>query len=119
VHVTIRLNSSSPRAFEHRATPRQAITLPILIVVGATRYSALMRNLSNVGAMIVTSAPLAIAMKIEFQCGTIRAGGTVRWQRQNDFGIKFDEPLCERQLNEQMSRSNASASWRKGRPLAA
>ena len=118
MHATIRLdNWPSPGTFEHRATPRQAITLPILIVLGGVRYSALMRNLSNSGAMIVTSAPLAIAMKIEFQCGTICARSTVLWQRRSDFGIKFDEPICERQLDEQVLRSNAIASWRKVRPL--
>ena len=114
MHATIRLaDSLAPRTFDHRATPRQAIALPILITVSGTRYNALIRNLSNAGAMIATSAPLSAQTKIEFQCGSICAGGAVIWQRQSEFGIRFDQPISERQLSEQVLRSDAASSRRK------
>jgi len=67
--------------------------------------------------MIVTSAPLVLGMKIEFHCGAICASGNVVWQRRAGSGIVFDEAICERQLSEQLSRSNAVASRYEGRPL--
>lgn len=116
MRATIRLeNLLSTQTFDHRATPREAIVLPIVIVVGGTRHNALMCNLSTAGAMIATSAHLTPRMRIEFQCGTICANGTVVWQRHKDFGIRFDNHICERQLNEQLSRSNAVVSWQRGR----
>lgn len=119
MHATIRLEKLlGPQNFEHRAAPREALVLPIVISVAGTRYNALMRNLSIAGAMIVTSAPLFPLMKVEFQCGTICANGIVMWQRQTEFGIRFDSRICERQLDEQVSRSNAVDSWRNGHPFA-
>lgn len=104
------------QSFDHRRAAREHIVLPVVIVVGTTRHNALMRNLSTAGAMIVTSAPLGSNMTVELQCGTVCVTGTVIWQRESDFGIRFDKPVSARQVNEQMSRSNAVASWRKGRP---
>lgn len=119
MRATIRLeNVLSPQTFDHRAAAREEIGLPVVIIVAATRHNALMRNLSTAGAMIVTSAPLLPNMKVELQCGTICANGTVIWQREGDFGIRFDNRVCERQLDEQVSRSNAVARRREARPLS-
>ena len=101
-------------ALDQRATPRTAITLPALIVLGGKRYAAELRNISTSGAMIVTSAPLLPRSRIEFQCGTICSRGIVHWQQRHDFGIKFSTPICVRQLNEQTARSAAIASRRSG-----
>ena len=117
---TIRLDTSrSSGASDHRVTPRITISLPIFIVVDGTRHNALLRNLSARGAMIVTSAPMVLDMKIEFHCGAICASGNVVWQRRAGSGIVFDEAIRERQLSEQVSRSDAVASRCKGRPLGA
>ena len=119
MHATIQLDGPlSPRTFELRSTPRNAMRLPILIVIGGTRYTAVIRNLSYAGALIRTSAPLNVHMKIEFQCGSICAGGAVIWQRQGNFGIKFDQAICEKQMSEQVSRSCAVADWSNGYPQA-
>lgn len=101
--------------FDHRRAAREEIVLPVLIVVGTTRHNALMRNLSTAGAMIVASAPLGLGTTVELQCGTISVNGTVIWQRESGFGIRFYKPVSARQVDEQMSRSNSVASWRKGR----
>jgi hypothetical protein len=115
---TIRLDVSRGfGAFDHRGTRRITTSLPIFIVVGGTRHNALLRNLSSRGAMIVTSAPMVLDMKIEFHCGSICASGNVVWQRRAGSGIRFDQTLCEQQLNEQVSRSNAVASRSKDHPL--
>lgn len=113
MHAEIHLDGAPDHSVsEQRATPRSAIALPILIVLGGKRYSAALLNLSSSGAMIVTSAPLTTSSRFEFQCGTICTRGIVLWQRQSDFGIKFRKPICERQLSEQISRSAAVASRR-------
>ena len=118
-HATIRLDTSlGSRALDQRVTSRTTIALPIFIVLSGKRHSAILRNLSTSGAMIVTSAPLVLDMKIEFHCGAICALGSVVWQRRSGSGIKFDEHICERQLDEQVSRSSAVASWRKDRPFS-
>lgn len=83
--------------------------LPILIVMGGTRHTAVIRNLSSTGALIRTTAPLNVNMEIEFECGSICTGGVVVWQLQGNFGIKFDQATCEKQLNDQVLRSNAVA----------
>ena len=100
---------------DQRATPRTAVTLPVLIVLGGKRYTAELRNISSTGAMIATAAPLFPRSRVEFQCGTICSRGIVHWQRRRDFGIKFRTPICVRQLSEQTVRSAAMAS-RLARP---
>ena len=103
--ATIRLDTSLGfPAFEKRAAPRTTISLPVFIVLGGKRHHALLRNLSTSGAMIVTSAPLTLQMKIEFHCGAICEPGIVVWQRRSGSGIKFDNLICERQLKEQASQ---------------
>lgn len=105
MRATIRLDGSlDSRAFDHRDSPRMTISLPIFIVLDGTRHNAILRNLSTGGAMIVTSAPLVLHMKMEFHCGLICASGTVVWQRRIGSGIRFENRLCELKLKEQVSR---------------
>ena len=116
-HATIRLDIPlSPRIFDLRSTPRNAMRLPILIAIDGTQYTAVIRNLSYTGALIRTSAPLNVHMKIEFQCGSICVGSAVIWRLRGSFGIKFDQAICERQLSEQVLRSNAVVARSKGYP---
>lgn len=116
MHGTSSLDQSlSRQSFEKRTETRVAIALPILISLGRTRYSALLRNLSNAGAMIETSTLLTVQGKIEFHCGSIFDDSTVLWRSGSRFGIRFGFPITDRQLNEQISRSEAVKSWREGR----
>lgn len=118
MHSPMRLCSSLlPRSFEQRAAVRGAVALPILIVVGDTRYNALLRNLSTGGAMIVTSAPMAVSMRTELHCGALCASGTVIWHQDGAFGIRFDVPISKGQVSAQALRSGAAAGWRKNRGL--
>ena len=111
------LDGTDSLVSEQRAKLRWPIELPISIMLGGKRYSASLRDLSSAGAMIRTSAPLAPRGRIELQCGTICSFGTVLWQRQNDFGIKFRQLICERQLTEQILRAAAIAHRQAiGRP---
>ena len=106
--ATIRLDTSLGfRALEKRVAPRTTISLPVFIVLGGKRHNALLRNLSTGGAMIVTSAPLILQMKVEFHCGAICAPGILVWQRRSGSGIKFHNPICERQLKAQVSNAVA------------
>jgi|GEM_PF-6085777 len=113
--ATFYLNDSlSRQSFERRAYERVAIALPILIAIGWTRYSALVHDLSSEGAMIETMAPLEVDTEIEIHCGSIRTGGVVVWHGGNKFGVKFCGAVTDRQVDEQVMRSVAVASWRKG-----
>ena len=95
--------------WEQRAKLRWPIELPILIKLDGKQYSASLLDLSCAGAMVMTSAPLTSRGRIEFQCGSICSNGTVLWERQNNFGIKFGQAICERQLTEQILRAAAIA----------
>ena len=115
MHATFYMNDPlSRQSFERRAAERVKIALPILIAIGWTRYSALVHDLSSEGAMIETTAPLAVDTKIEIQCGSIRTDGVMLWHGGNKFGIKFCEPVSGPQVDEQIARSDAVAGWRKG-----
>jgi hypothetical protein len=115
--ATSRLDTSLGfHAFEERTTSRTTISLPIFIVLGGRRHNPLLRNLSTGGAMIVTSAPLTLQTKIELHCGAICAPGIVVWQRRTGSGIKFDNPICERQLKEKVSPLSHEALAHPARP---
>lgn len=92
----------SSRTLELRSTPRNDMRLPILILIGGRHYAAIIRNLSCTGAMIRTSAPLNIPLRIEMQFGSIQVAGAVVWQLQGNFGITFDQSICEQQLGEEL-----------------
>ena len=113
MHATICLDTSlESRGIDHRAGRRTTVSLPIFIFLDGTRYNAVLHNLSTGGASIVTSAPLALHMKIVFHCGAICSPGIVVWQRRMRSGIRFANRLCQLQLNEQVLRSAAVADWR-------
>ena len=103
------------KGIEQRAEARAEVALPILIDLGRTRYSALLHNISLTGAMIETTAPLAIHSKIEFHCGSIYTTGYVLRQAGSIFGIKFSGPISDRQLSEQVSRSEGVTNRRENR----
>lgn len=106
------------KGVEQRAGTRAEVALPILIVLGRTRYSALLHNISVTGAMVETTAPLVIHSKIEFHCGSICTTGYVLRQAGSVFGIKFSQPISDRQLSEQVSRSEGVTNRRESRALA-
>jgi len=99
--------------FERRALARVKISLPILIAIGWTRYSALVHDLSSEGAMIETTAPLVINTTIRIHCGSVRTEGVVLWHGGDKFGIKFCEQVASRQIDEQVVASDAVATRRK------
>ncbi len=114
MHATLYLNDPRSRqSFERRAEERMKIALPILISIGWTRYSALVHDLSSEGAMIETTAPLLVDTRIDIHCGSIRTQGVVLWQGGDKYGIKFSGVVTNRQVDEQVVRSDAAARWRK------
>ncbi len=114
MRATLFLNDPLGRkGSERRASERVEIALPILIVIGWTRYGALVHNLSSEGAMIETTAPLMVDSVIEIHCGSMRTDGVVLWHGGDKFGIKFCEQVTADQVNQQVVRSDAAASWRE------
>jgi len=103
------------RDFDQRSAPRTPFALPILIQHDGNRYGALLRDLSRAGAMIESLAPLFVSMRLELQCGTICASAIVMWQRGSAYGIKFRQPICDRQMEDQISRLEAVAKRREYR----
>ncbi len=119
MHATIRSGDQLDRqGLEQRSQARSEVALPILIALDWTRYSALLHNLSRNGAMIETTAPLLMHNKIEFHCGSICTSGSVLWQGESTFGIKFSHRISDRQLSEQVLRSEALAGRRLSRAIA-
>ncbi len=118
MHATIHFSQIvGQQGREHRSHARSDVALPILIALGWTRYSATLHNLSTSGAMIETSAPLAVSSEIEFHCGSICARASVMWQVGSVFGIKFGRRITRLQVSDQVLRSAALAGRRQGRAI--
>lgn len=53
--------------------------------------------------------------RLLLRCGTIEAGATVIWAREREIGVEFDQPLSEREVLDQLRRSQAIHARREAR----
>lgn len=97
---------------ERRASERQRVTVPAIIQAGDQRFSARLANIQRSGALLETRAPLEVGTSATFHCGTVVAEALIAWAGQGRMGVSFAVPLSDHELQEQLSRSNAIATWR-------
>ena len=100
-----------------RTKRRAAVSLPALIRLLGKQFSARVHNLSSGGALIETTAPLGKGSEITLSCGTIEERAAVVWTKQGRFGIKFEIPVHEERVIEQVYRSEVAADRRRLREL--
>jgi hypothetical protein len=48
-------------------------------------------------------------MKVVLSCGSIEAAGVIVWGEDGRYGIKFDTPISQALIDDQLSRSRAVA----------
>lgn len=94
---------------EMRVSPRIALALPVLIETPEGQHSARIHNLSRGGALVEAMLPVRTGGHIQFHCGSIEARGTIVWQSDNCFGIKFRLPVDDKSIAQQVARSQAVA----------
>lgn len=102
---------------DKRRAPRTCVSLPVLIEVEGDQHSALLHDLSRVGAMIEAGVSLRPGSGITLSCGTIETRAIVVWKDQSRIGVKFLGPVDEIDIGHQVSRSAAAAARRERRQL--
>ena len=98
-----------------RGNRRAAVSLPAFVRFLGLQHSARVHNLSRGGAMIETAARIYVGATIQLSCGTIDTTGTIVWQRNDRFGVKFLSQVEENQVVQQLYRSDAAADRRRKR----
>lgn len=101
---------------DRRAEDRFPVALPAAIGLGGQKYGARLMNLAHGGALIETTAPLHLDTTVALHCGTIAARAAVAWTKGNRIGVKFEAPLTDAQVIEQVARTIA-LDFRRGRKL--
>lgn len=65
-------------------------------------------NISATGAMIETATLLRKGVRLTISCGTVNVLADVIWRGPNrEYGVRFERPLKEREVAEQVARSHA------------
>lgn len=84
---------------------RLALDLPVLIEAGGLRHSAVLRNLSQHGALIEIEPGLALGQLVCFKAkGLPELDGRVRWRRGKAHGLVFQQGFRLDQLAELAAR---------------
>ena len=102
---------------DKRRAPRTRVALPVLIEVEGGQHSALLHDLSRVGAMIEAGVPLRPGSDITLSCGTIEARAVVVWKDHSRVGVKFLQSVDDTDISHQVNRSAAASARRERRQL--
>jgi hypothetical protein len=92
---------------ERRGGDRLEVLVPATIRCAGNLYTAHLLNVFGKGALIETSAPLAVHSRFSLHCGTVVAAAFAVWRRERHIGVKFLQPLTDAQVAEQVSRTAA------------
>lgn len=108
--IPARVAQESP---DRRAAERFPVALPAFIMLEGGTYNVRLTNLAHGGASIETLVPLQLNSTMTLHCGTIIVGAVVAWATDFQIGVKFETPLTDAQVSEQVSRTLAIASRRE------
>lgn len=101
---------------DRRLAPRFPMVLPTFIEQGGEKYKACLINLAYGGALIETFVPLRLLNStVALYCGTIVVRALMVWTKDHQIGLKFEAPLTDVQIGEQLFRTRAIASRRESR----
>ena len=100
-----------------RSVHRLSVTVPALIRLGGTSFTARLSNLGRGGAKLDTAAPTLVGAKVTLCCGTVVAEATVVWKKADTIGLNFDVPVSDTLVQEQVSRSAALAERKLAPPV--
>jgi hypothetical protein len=99
---------------ERRTAPRMSVSLPVLINTSGSQHAAQLRNISRGGALLQARTVPDRGTRIVLSCGTIEADATVAWNDSSVFGLRFNASVNDTIVDQQVARSEATASRRMG-----
>lgn len=99
---------------ERRTAARISVSLPVLINASGAQHAAQLRNISRGGALLEARKVPDLGTPIVLSCGTIEADATVVWNGSSAFGLRFNAPVNDVVVDQQVARSEAMASRRMG-----
>ena len=97
---------------ERRTNSRSDITLPGLAQLAGEGHRAVLRNISKTGAMIEIEGAAAKGSCVSLSSGALSAGGTIVWSYADCVGVRFDQPISDSDLLQQIMRSDALTARR-------
>ena len=100
---------------DKRTSPRIAVALPALIGTDEGQHRARIHNISRGGALVEATVPIHNGSEVQFHCGTIETPGTVVWQEEQCFGVRFAIPVDDIRIAQQIARSEAVAQHLQNR----
>jgi len=99
---------------ERRTAPRTSVSLPVLINASGSQHAAQLRNISRGGALLEGRIVPDRGTRIVLSCGTIETDAIVVWNDAMAFGLRFNAPVNDTVVDQQVARSEAMASRRMG-----
>ena len=98
----------SKRQKEQRSQFRIRVALPALASAGEIKISVSIVDIAMQGAMIETGTILQEGARLAVSGGTVNVIAVVVWRgRSRQYGLRFERPLAQREVKEQMVRSSA------------
>lgn len=109
-----------------RSGQRSRVHLPASLQALNTSRSVTLLDVSQDGARMTVPEPMYRGQQVWLKVGQAQVFGTVRWMRENDCGIVFDDPLNSRELALMQSKGKvmlhglsleerkALANWKAG-----
>ncbi len=100
---------------DRRVHPRVMVALPAFLQANGSRHSVQILDLSSGGAKLTFADPVPSGTLVLLDCGTLACEGTVRWQRDGQLGLSFEQELDPREVDALMQRSSALSALMKRR----
>lgn len=104
--------NSAPRG--RRAAPRSQTPLAIELIIGDSKHSAAMSEISRTGAKVSGAGPISVGQELTLRAGTIQVLGEVVWSEDDQCAIAFDTPIAADEVGRLRSLANFVTSVSKG-----
>lgn len=97
---------------DRREADRLSVILPAFLESDGQKYNARLINLAQGGALIEVFAPMTLNSIVALHCGAMVARAAVVWAKDLRVGVKFEAPLTDAEVSEQVFRTALIASRR-------
>lgn len=91
-----------------RATPRLKIFQPAQMVLGDRSVRVHLLDISVGGALVHAAIPPELGSRVTLDCAGIARPATVRWVGGSRFGVAFDRPLNDAEVEAVMATQSPS-----------
>ena len=97
---------------ERRTYKRSDVMLPGLLRLAGEGRRAVLRNISRSGAQVEVEGSVPKGSRIDLNSGALSADGIIVWSDAETAGVKFNQPISDSDLIQQVMRSDALSSRR-------